>query len=262
MRSFLWIGALVAAAAGCAAEVGSAEIAQDSAKAAEAGVPYSTCPAVTGKKIVLTWDDGPSVHTDRLLDILREEDVRAAFFLKGKTLAEDYTDHDESRAKVRRIADEGHEICSHTLSHKRLTDLDRAGIEREVQTAEELFAAQTGRRTRCIRPPFGGYDDRVLSILRERDYKVVLWSLNTYDWQYASTELPDEFDPKKILDLVRTGTQGAMGPLIHIQHDGQASGVSIETVPLVIRYLRDQGWTFITLRECLGGPIDVPVVSE
>jgi peptidoglycan-N-acetylglucosamine deacetylase len=216
---------------------------------------------VTGKKIVLTWDDGPSVHTDRLLDILHGEDARAVFFLEGKTLADASAQHDEFRARVRRMADEGHEICNHTLSHQKLTGLDSSTIQREVQSAEDLFAAQTGRRTRCIRPPFGAHDDHVLRVLRGLDYKVVLWSLNTYDWKYASSERPEEFDPDEILDLVRAGTQIAAGPLIHIQHDGQATGASIEVVPQVIGYLRAQGWTFITLRECLGGPIDAPATD-
>jgi len=237
---------------------GTAGEAEQAPPGVPAGVPTKTCPGRTDKSVVLTFDDGPSPYTDRLLDILAEKNAHAAFFLKAKKLDAEFTGYLENRMRVKRIQEAGHEICNHTFSHDGLVGPSDAGVRTEMLRAEELIADITGRRTRCMRPPFGDYNDHVLEILKDLDYQVIMWSLNTEDWRYASTDNLDELDPPKILEMIEQDTKSATGPLIHLQHDAEDSEPSIEMVPQVIDYLRAQGWNLITLSECLGGSIDVP----
>ncbi|AKT38983.1 polysaccharide deacetylase family protein [Chondromyces crocatus] len=224
------------------------------------GIPIKSCPAKTGKFAVLTFDDGPSPFTDELLGHLHAKGAPAAFFLKGKKLADDFTGHAEHRARVQRIAAAGHEICNHTFTHDGLVypGKGEAAIRADMLDAEDLIADVTGRRTRCMRPPYGDHNPQVLGILASLDYRVIMWSLNTDDWRYGSIEYPADISPTKILELVDKTLRQSTEPLIHIQHDAEDSEPSVATVPQVIDAIRAQGWTLISLSECLGEPIDVP----
>ncbi|EYF01588.1 polysaccharide deacetylase family protein [Chondromyces apiculatus] len=221
------------------------------------GIPIKKCPAKTGKFVALTFDDGPSPFTDRLLGYLADKAAPAAFFLKGKKLADNFTGHAEHRARVARIAAAGHEICNHTFSHSGLVGPSEAAVRADMLDAEDLIADVTGRRTRCMRPPYGDHNPAVLSILEDLDYRVIMWSLNTDDWKYASIEYPNDLSIPKMLDLVTKTLQQGADPLIHIQHDAEDSEPSVDAVPQVIDAIRAQGYTLISLSECLGEPIDV-----
>ncbi|WP_169796552.1 polysaccharide deacetylase family protein [Chondromyces crocatus] len=224
------------------------------------GVRIKTCPARGGKVVVLSFDDGPSPYTDSLLAILKEKKAPAAFFLKAKKLAKDFPKYDEYRARVKRIAEAGHAVCSHTFSHSGLVGphVTEASVREDITKAEDLIADITGRRPKCLRPPFGDTDERSLKILKELDYQVILWNLNTDDWRYGSSDREKDFDPPKILDMVRKTLDKSEGPFIHIQHDSEESEASVKMVPQVIDLLRSRGYTTITLQECLGRPIDIP----
>ncbi|EYF01582.1 polysaccharide deacetylase family protein [Chondromyces apiculatus] len=224
------------------------------------GVRIKTCPARQGKVVALSFDDGPSPYTDSLLAILKEKKAPAAFFLKAKKLARDFPKYEDYRARVKRIAEAGHAVCSHTFSHSGLVGphVTEATIRADITKAEDLIADITGRRPKCLRPPFGDTDDRSLAILKEYGYQVILWNLNTDDWRFASSDRKKDFDPPQILALVQKTLAKSQGPFIHIQHDSEESEASIKMVPQVIDYLRDQGYTTISLQECLGQPIDIP----
>lgn len=222
-------------------------------------VPIRVCPGRTDQVVVLTFDDGPSPYTDRLLELLQQRNARATFFLKTNNLDEAHPEHAANRLRVGRIHAAGHEICNHTHSHRRLTQLNHADVRAEMLTAETLIASETGRRAQCMRPPYTDYDDGVLGILGELGYSVILWSFDTGDWLHASTEYPNDLDTDKVLRAVTDATNALTGPLIHIQHDNEYTEASVELVPIVIDRLRNAGWQVITLSECVGEAIDKPL---
>ncbi|HSN98854.1 MAG TPA: polysaccharide deacetylase family protein, partial [Candidatus Nanopelagicales bacterium] len=226
--------------------------------AVSAGVPIKTCAAKSGKVVVLTFDDGPSPYTDRLLAILKEKRAPAAFFLKGKKLDPTFQGYEEHRRRVQRIHEAGHEICNHTFTHRGLVGQTADKMREDIVKPEALIAGITGRRTKCLRPPYGDRNEEVLRLLGELDYLVILWSLNTEDWRYASTDRLKELDPGKMLELIQKTTGRVPGPHIHIQHDSEYSEPSVEAVPGIIDALRGQGYKTISLSECIGAPIDGP----
>jgi peptidoglycan/xylan/chitin deacetylase (PgdA/CDA1 family) len=193
-----------------------------------------------------------------LLELLEQRNAPATFFLKTDNLDDAHPDYAANRLRVQKIHAAGHEICNHTHSHRRLTQLDDAEVREEMLMAENQIASETGRRTQCMRPPYTDYDDRVLGILGELGYRVILWSFDSGDWLHASTEFPNDFDTDKVLSAVTDATKSFTGPLIHIQHDNEYTEASVELVPLVIDRLRNGGWQVITMSECVGGPIDKP----
>ena len=108
------------------------------------------------KEIALTFDDGPhGPITDRLLDILKKENVPATFFLVGKMV-------DKYPGLVRREAAEGHEVANHTYDHLRLPVLPVPTIEYEMKEGADAVERAVGSAPRLYRPPGGEYDKAVV----------------------------------------------------------------------------------------------------
>lgn len=123
----------------------------------------------TIKRICLTFDDGPSEYTEKLLDGLAERNAKASFFLLGKK-AEQYRD------TVLRIKEEGHTIGQHTQNHKDLTQISIQETREEIRSANEAIMQITGERPVFIRPPYGEYSDEVVL---DTDMVFVRWSYSS-----------------------------------------------------------------------------------
>ena len=136
-----------------------------------------------GARYALSFDDGPHpVHTPAVLDLLAEMGVHATFFLVGDRVRE----HPEL---VRRIADEGHRIGSHTQTHRELPSLDGAQFRWELQSGRESIRQASGVDTWLLRPPRGRIDLKSLARIRSSGYRLVHWSRTYSDY------LQDGADP-------------------------------------------------------------------
>ena len=126
--------------------------------------------------IALTFDDGPSAWTPAVLDLLREHEARATFFVIGARVR-------ERPNELRRILAEGHEVGSHTLTHPRLTEVGdeeaRAEIVGGIDAVEEVL----GERPRLFRAPGFHADERVLAIVAELGLEPVFADVDPKDWQ-------------------------------------------------------------------------------
>ncbi|WP_041819056.1 polysaccharide deacetylase family protein [Streptomyces davaonensis] len=184
------------------------------------------------KCIALTFDAGPSENSPRLLDILKEEQVPATFFLLGKRHIEKYPE------LVKRMADEGHEIASHTWDHKILTDLDREEIREELERPNKEIERLTGRRPTLMRPPQGRTDDTVHEICRELGLSEILWSVTAKDYKTNDSALIK----KRVLD--QSDRDGII--LLHDIYKG-----TVPAVPGIIDALKKQGYVFVTVPQLL-----------
>ncbi len=225
--------ALAAALSGCSgpdATAPSAVRAQGAAGTQAARIGVADCREV--KCIALTFDAGPSEHSARLLDILKEKQVPATFFLLGERHIEKYPE------LVRRMADEGHEVASHTWDHKILTELSPERIREELRRPSEEIERLTGRRPTLMRPPQGRTNDTVHEISRELGLSEVLWSVTAKD--YATT------DPALITRrvLAQSSRDGII--LLHDIYDG-----TVPAVPGIIDALKERGFVFVTVPHLL-----------
>lgn len=184
------------------------------------------------KCIALTFDAGPSENSPRLLDILKEEQVPATFFLLGKRHIEKYPE------LVERMADEGHEVASHTWDHKILTELSRDEIREELERPNEAIERLTGRRPTLMRPPQGRTDDTVHEICRELGLAEVLWSVTAKDYKTNDSDLIRE----RVLD--QSSRDGII--LLHDIYQG-----TVPAVPGIIDALKKQGYVFVTVPQLL-----------
>ncbi|WP_033279524.1 polysaccharide deacetylase family protein [Streptomyces sp. NRRL F-525] len=202
------------------------------AASATARVGFGTVDCREAKCIALTFDAGPSENSARLLDILKEKQVPATFFLLGKRHIEKYPE------LVERMAAEGHEVASHTWDHKILTRITPAQIRDELVRTDDAIERITGRRPTLMRPPQGRTDDEVHAICRELGLAEVLWSVTAKD--YATTD--SALITKRV--LAQASRDGII--LLHDLYQG-----TVPAVPGIIDALKERGYVFVTVPQLL-----------
>ncbi|MFD8502457.1 polysaccharide deacetylase family protein [Streptomyces sp. NPDC059687] len=193
---------------------------------------FGTVDCREAKCIALTFDAGPSEHSARLLDILKEKKVPATFFLLGKGHIEKYPD------LVRRMAAEGHEVASHTWDHKILTEISPQVIREELQKPNDAIERLTGHRPTLMRPPQGRTNDTVNRISREQGLAEVLWSVTAKDY------LTDDPGLIRRRVLEQAGRDGII--LLHDIYPG-----TVPAVPGIIDALKERGFVFVTVPQLL-----------
>ncbi|KAG0094638.1 chitin deacetylase [Podila epicladia] len=130
----------------------------------------------------LTYDDGPSEDTPRLLKKLKQANVTSTFFVVGSRVVE-YPEILKQQVK------EGHHIALHTWSHAGMTSLTNEQIVAEIKWAEKIVFDVTGLKTKYWRPPYGDVDNRVREIVRQLGYVTVIW---TKEWDSNDWQIPDK----------------------------------------------------------------------
>ena len=207
-------------------------------------------------EIALTFDDGVSLNTLKVLRILREFGIKATFFIIGEKLEKDFiADGAELKKTPKEIIDlilaEGHEIAAHCYSHPDFLQLSDQEITEQMQKTAELFKSLSGKVPRFMRPPYGYADRRVADVLNDLGYFIVRWSIDTQDWR-EDTELA-------VSNFKRAAKPAEQGSSeIVLMHDNQ-SQIDVY-LPQIIEHARSLGYKFVKLSESLGGinPYFVP----
>lgn len=184
-----------------------------------------------GKVIAFTFDDGPSSHTPALLQELKNYDAKASFFVLGSSVA-------KRKEILQQIVDEGHEIASHTYHHPQLTKLSDEAVLQEIDSCDAIIHEAVGVKPNLFRPPYGAYDNRVLSLLESRGKAVIMWSVDTLDWKYRDKDYVKNYilNHSKDGDIV----------LLHDVHRSSVDGF-IEALP----ELKARGFQLLTVSELL-----------
>ena len=187
-------------------------------------------------KIALTFDDGPhSEKTPLILDVLRDNNVKATFFIVGENVS-------GNEGIVERIISEGHEIGNHTFRHKYLFKVDRRVMELEIDLCDDEIFNYSEYSATLFRPPGGIYNDVLSSVCNERGYDMVLWSIDTRDWAGTSAEDIE----KEIMSNVEDGS-------IILMHDYVCGeSYTAEALKSVIPKLKELGYSFVTVSELIG----------
>ena len=164
--------------------------------------------ATSGKRIVLTFDDGPHpVHTPQLLDLLSKNGITATFFVTGDNVV-------KYPAIAQRIVREGHIIANHTFSHINFDYVGPFESEQQVNQASRVIAATTSQQTSYFRPPYAGNTDQSMrnglaGIIAGQSlgYVNTLYTFDSGDWHFTqSNQRPyPEFDGKDEVILVHDG---------------------------------------------------------
>jgi len=185
--------------------------------------------------IAFTFDDGPSIHTERLLDELTERNVLATFFILGTQV----TRHPEIAG---RIAQNGHEIGSHSYGHPLFTRLTAAGIREEINRSHAAIYQATGVIPTLMRPPYGGQNATVRSVAEEFGLPLIMWSVDTRDWESQNVDAI-------LYHFVNDNGVRVQNGDIVLMHDVYAS--TIDAAIKAIDLLLEEGFIFVTVSELL-----------
>lgn len=191
-----------------------------------------------GKIAYLTFDDGPSVLTPRVLEVLDRYDIKATFFVT-------YKESEDLRKYYSEIVDKGHTIAVHTASH------DYEDIYKSVYAYMDDFYKmydciyeQTGVRASLFRFPGGShngynYGNIMPSIILEMERR----GFKYYDWNVSTGDGGNWASPQDILNRVKDQSEGR-DRLVVLMHDSASKNATLEALPDVIEYLNSEGYAF------------------
>ena len=178
------------------------------------------------KAIALTFDDGPSSFTNRLLDCLEENNAKATFFMVGTEIAS-FPD------EVKRIKELGCELGNHTYDHTDLATLSADDISSEISKVDEQLVNLTGQGASVVRPPYGSVNDTVKATVGT---PMILWSIDTLDWKTQDVESTVE----EVMNNVQDGS-------IILMHDIYST--SVDAAEILIPQLIEDGYQLVTVHE-------------
>jgi peptidoglycan/xylan/chitin deacetylase (PgdA/CDA1 family) len=207
MRGVRHLSALAAVALACAGTLTAGTTAPARAAA---------CTGYVG----LTFDDGPSANTTRLLGALRQNGLRATMFNEGRYAA-------ANPSLVRAQVSAGMWVGNHSYTHPRLTQQSQATVDSEISRTQQAIAAAGGGTPRLFRPPYGETNATVRAVAARYGLTEVLWQVDSQDWNGASTDA-----------IVAAAGRLTSGQVI-LMHDWPANTVA--AVPRIARTLAAKG---------------------
>lgn len=185
------------------------------------------------KCVALTFDDGPSPFTDRLLQILKDNDAKATFFLIGNKVA-------ANPAAAKRIAEAGMEIGSHTWEHPNMTTIPEADIAGQFSRANDAIKAATGRTPTLYRPAGGLSNAAVRQTAAKYGQAEILWDVIPFDWANDSNTAATRY---MLMRQIKPGS-------VVLFHDTYSS--TVDLVYQFIPVLKANGYRLVTVSELLG----------
>jgi peptidoglycan/xylan/chitin deacetylase (PgdA/CDA1 family) len=202
------------------------------ASGATSGITFSRV-AVTQPYVAITFDDGPHPkNTPRLLDMLRERNIKATFYVIGRNV-------DLYPNVLRRTVSEGHEVGNHTDNHPILSKLGDSTVRDELIKCRDAVARAAGVQPRTLRPPYGALLQRQRECIhRELKYPTIMWSVDPLDWKRPGPSVVTS-------RILSNTTPGA----IVLAHDLHAS--TVDAMPGTLDGLLRKGYKFVTVSQLL-----------
>jgi len=188
---------------------------------------------VDGPYIAMTFDDGPSPETTpRLLDILKQRNIKATFFMIGQNA-------ERNPAIVKRILADGHEIGNHSWTHPQLSKLSDDRVTEEINKTQNAIKDASGYTPVLMRPPYGAITARQKDwIEKQFGLSVIIWSVDPFDWKRPGASVIEE----RILAGARPGA-------IVLSHDIHKQ--TVDAMPATLDALAAKGFKFVTVSQLI-----------
>ncbi len=187
------------------------------------------------KKIALTFDDGPNdTSLPKVLDLLKEEKIKASFFFIGKNIS-------DRKLEVERVHKEGHLVLNHSYTHSNFDKASQELIISEIEKTNKTINDIIGVTPKLYRPPYGIITENVKIAVKNLDMNIVLWNVDGEDW-----------NTKRSLDyVVNTQEKETKNGSIILMHTQPDKDTSYEALKKLIPYYRSKGYEFVKLDELL-----------
>jgi peptidoglycan-N-acetylglucosamine deacetylase len=205
----------------------------------EAAQPAAQKPAtwfsvhVNGPYIAMTFDDGPSPETTpRLLDILKQRNIKVTFFMIGQNA-------ERNPEIVKRILAEGHEIGNHSWTHPQLSKLSDQRVTDEITKTQDAIKNASGYTPVLLRPPYGAITSRQKDwIEKQFGLSIIMWSVDPFDWKRPGASVIEQ----RILAGARPGS-------IILSHDIHKQ--TVDAMPATLDALAQKGFKFVTVSQLI-----------
>jgi peptidoglycan-N-acetylglucosamine deacetylase len=195
------------------------------------------------KAVALTFDDGPSsIYTPQIIALLKLYQAHGTFFVMGHKV-------EQTPWLVQALLKDGNEVGNHSFSHPRFPKIAQLSRERELErTAVDLDLLGCPQSQRLFRPPYSAYDDRLKAYLTHTNRCLVLWSIDSGDWQGLAAPAII----KNVLSRVRNGS-------IIVFHDSDENAradrhPTVEALRTILPALKAAGYRMVTVSELVQRP--------
>lgn len=191
------------------------------------------CVETSEKKIALTFDAAwGNEDTQDILSILEKHNVKVTFFMTGGWV-ESYPDD------VKAILAAGHDLGNHSENHKNMSQLSASEIESELMTVHNRVKELTGYEMFLFRPPYGDYDNEVISTASAKGYFSIQWDVDSLDWK-------DNATPDSICERVTSKVKN--GSIVLFHNDADHTPVAL---PNILKCLKDEGYEFVFISDLI-----------
>ena len=180
------------------------------------------------KLIALSFDDGPSDLTKKLIELSKEKDVKFTFFVLGSRLK-------EYKNIVKEAYENQNQICNHSYSHRNFLNLSLDAVAKEINSTNKLIEEITGEVSDCYRPPYGSSN---LEIRSHLNMKMINWNIDPEDWKYRNSSSVSNH-------IINNAADGS----IILLHDIYET--SVDAALIVVDELLKQDYAFVTIDELI-----------
>ncbi|MBR1586518.1 MAG: polysaccharide deacetylase family protein [Clostridia bacterium] len=181
--------------------------------------------------LALTFDDGPSEETDKIVSVLAQYNARATFCVIGNKV-ESFSD------VLKRTVAHGNEIASHTWTHPHLDQLSVASIRSQLSRTSAIVQEVSGFEIKALRPPYGAVNKNVRNVCKDQGLFIITWNIDTLDWKNRNTN--------KTYNAIVKGAKNGNIILMHDLYSTTAAAVE-KAVPVLV----EKGFQLVTVSELL-----------
>lgn len=179
--------------------------------------------------IALTFDDGPSIYTEEVMQVFEKHNANASFFMLGQNIL-NYPD------TVKHMVENGFEICNHSWDHKSIASDNKKHIRQEVFDTQDALYKLTGYEASYVRPPYGAWNETTEQILKQNGLHVALWNVDSEDWKNRDKQIT--------LDRAKAGMFDGAIILFHDLYP-----TTLEAIKELVPYLKSNGYQLVTISQ-------------
>lgn len=191
------------------------------------------CVETNKKQVAISFDAAwGNDDTQTLIDILKEYDVPATFFVVGAWV-------DKYPESVKALSDAGHQIQNHSNTHPHMPQLSKTQMIDEIESCNKKIEAITGKCPTLLRPPYGDYDNALIEVMNELKMSTIQWDVDSLDWKDSAT-------PENICNRVTSKVKNGSIVLFHNDADHTPAAL-----PNILKCLKDEGYEFVFIEDLI-----------
>lgn len=191
------------------------------------------CVETEKKQIAISFDAAwGNDDTQQLIDILKEYDVPATFFVVGAWV-------DKYPESVKALSDAGHQIQNHSNTHPHMPQLSKEQIKDEIESCNKKIESITGKTPTLLRPPYGDYSNSLIEVMDQLGMYTIQWDVDSLDWKENATA-------DSICDRVTSKVKPGSIVLFHNDADNTPAAL-----PEILKCLKDDGYEFVFIEDLI-----------